>query len=396
MGRSGQIRSHYTVWLVLAILALIVYSRSFDNGFRQDDFAFLRHVENTSVLDAFRPSSDFAFYRPGSLLLFRAEYVLFGYDAGAYIAFNFFLHLLVSILIIFVFQRLNVYGGSGIIVAGLYLLGFGHYGKTVMWACCSGQIAAVILSLAGMLAALRWAGCGEGPEDPAGGRAKGYLAAAVVSMTVAVLFHEIAFITPVLAAIAVLSCGRKGAAPSWRGAAVLLIPIPLFLAKCLVLSGAYPAYGLGDIAWSRIPGYLLRYAGFAVIPVQETSIVDLPASAGWLAGSLPAIQTATGAILLLVLGYLAATRRNWRRLLCIWFPLAILQFTLVRLPDGWLQLRYLYFAAIPLCGLAGAGFLQLLDSGKAARRIAAVILLVTAAACTSVLVLLLETHYAAF
>jgi hypothetical protein len=387
MSRENPSRIWSIVWLVLAAVALIVYSRSFDNGFRQDDIVYLRHVEQTPLSGSFKPSADFAFYRPGSLLLFRAEYALFGRGGGAYLAFNFMLHLLAAVLAGLVMKRLGSGHGAALIGSGLFLVGFGHYGKVVMWACCSGQIAAVVLSLAALLISLRWiAGKGKG----------GMLlpAAAVALMAFAVYFHETAVATPLIAALAAMETGRGKPGTRLRAAA-LLIPVPLLAVKCLIMARYYTAHLPEPDSWLHAPAYLLRYAGFALIPFQKTVIFDLPTSLRGMALAMPAVQAAAGTAIFLIMVYLAVRRKGTLRVLCLWFPLAIAQFTLVRLPEGWLQLRYLYFAAIPLCGLAGCGFTALYRGG-AKRRAAAVALLAAATVCTAALVLILESHYASF
>ena len=394
---SGSDRTYAVIYLAFLIISLLVYSRAFDNDFRQDDFVFLKHVETVSVLDSFKPSTDFAFYRPGSLLLFRLEHLIFARNGGAYIAFNYILHVLASIMVIFVIRRSGLSPGFEFIGAGLFLLGFGHYGKTVMWACCSGQIAATIMALAGILLSLRWAGCTKEAGENSRFGMNGILPViGVALMTAAVLFHDSAVVASVVAAMAVLVCSRPINARDRFRIAFLLLPIPIILVLYNFLSAYYPACGMQAISFSQVPGYLLRYAGFAIIPIQKTGIVELPDILRKTIGLLPQFQMIVGALLLLAMGYLAIKHKWGIRMFSIWFPLAILPFTLVILPAGWLQLRYLYFASIPLCSLTAVGFFRLMSARGTGCRLIAMVLMSVIVLCTSVLVLLLETHYAAF
>ncbi len=397
MGKAGPAGTRFIFLLVIVILAFSIYSRAFDNGFRQDDFAFLRHVENTSVLDSFKPSTDFAFYRPGSLLLFRAEHMLFGENSGSYIAFNFILHLIVSVLVLVVMRRLGLFPGAEIMAAGLFLLGFGHYGKVVMWACCSGQLVSVLLSLAGILISLRWAGRVEDVDGKAGRNRDRYLfVAAMLLMTSAILFHESAIVTPVVAAVAVMAVRRSAGFNAGRRAVLIMLPVLLFLIMYLFLSGSYPVYGPDQERLFQAPAYLLRYAGFALFTVQRTTIVSLSPILNQLIELAPMLQIISGVLLMAVLGYIAFTGERGPRILSIWFPIAILPFTCIVLPEGWLQLRYLYYASIPLCGLAAAGYYRLTVGRGTMTKIFSSAVVIIIIIGTSALVLLLERHYASF
>jgi hypothetical protein len=394
---GARTRYHITGYLIFVIISLLVYSRAFDNGFRQDDYVYVRHVETTSFLDSLRPSSDFTFYRPGAMILFRLEYGIFAHNSGAYIVFNFLVHLASSFLMLLVLRRIRSFRGSETTAAGLFLLGLGHYGKTVMWACCSGQLVSIALSLAGILLSLHCAGCRSAADRSREGRGSGYcLFFTIVIMTAAVLFHEGAIVTPVVATFAVLACQRSGRLIGPGRAMLLLLPIPLLFFMYRSISQACPAYGLDASSLRQVPGYLLRYSGFAVIPLQRTRIIVAPPTLQRLIGLAPHLHLIAGALLLAALGCLAVFQRKSVRILSVWFPAAILPFTLIALPEGWLQLRYLYYASIPLCGLAAAGFHRLVSARGAVSRTVAIIFLLLAVFCTATLVLLLERYYGGF
>lgn len=395
---EGSRTGYYiTVYSIFIVISLLIYSRAFDNGFRQDDFVFLRHVETTSLLDSLRPSPDFAFYRPGALILFRLEHSIFGRNSGAYIVVNFLVHLASSFLVLLVMRRIRPVRGSEATAAGLFLLGLGHYGKAVMWACCIGQLISITLSLAGILLSLRWAGCGSEEDGSCVERGSGNLLFfAIVLMMAAVLFHEGAIVTPAVAALVVLACRHSGRFRGLGRTALLLLPVPLFFIMSRILSMAYPAYGLDAAFLRQVPGYLVRYAGFAVVPLQRTGIIATPPILQRLIDFAPQLHLIAGVLLLAAFGYLAAFSRKRVWILSVWFPAAILPFTLIALPEGWLQLRYLYHASIPLCGLAAAGFHRLASGRGMVSRSFAMVFLLLAVLCTATLILLLERHYAGF
>ncbi len=383
---DGKGRDHW-IYLAFVVLSFLVYSRAFDNGFRQDDFVFLKHVETTTFLDSLKPCTSFAFYRPGTIALFRFIHMIFGRNGGAYIVFNFLTHLASSFLVLLILKRMRSFRGSAALAAGLFLLGLGHYGKTVMWACCCGQLVSIVLSLGGILLSIR--SC----ED----RKSGYkLFLAIFLMTAAVLFHEGAIVSPFVAMLAVLFNTDSRRVHRRVRAVLLLIPVPLLLIIYRFLLLTNPEYGLQVSLFYQVPGYLIRYAGFTVFPLQNTSIVNVSPALRRLLDMAPQLHWMIGALLLAVMGYLAVRPGKDVRTLSAWFPVAILPFTLIALPEDWLQLRYIYFASIPVCALTAAGLQWLVSSRSAALKTIAAAFLALAVICTTILVLLLERHYAGF
>ena len=383
---DGKGRDHW-IYLVFVVLSFLVYSRAFDNGFRQDDFVFLKHVETTAFLESLKPCTSFAFYRPGTIVLFRFIHMIFGRNAGAYIVFNFLTHLASSFLVLLILKRMRSFRGSAALAAGLFLLGLGHYGKTVMWACCCGQLVSIVLSLGGIFLSIR---------SCEGRKSRYDLFLAIFLMTAAVLFHEGAIVAPFVALLAVLFNTDSRRAPRRARVALLLIPVPLFLIIYRLFSSAYPEYGLHISLFYQVPGYLIRYAGFTVFPLQNTSIVNASPALQRLLDMAPQLHWMFGTLLLAAMGYLAVRPGKDVRTLSAWFPVAILPFTLIALPEDWLQLRYMYFASIPVCGLAAAGLHRLVSSRSVALKTIAAGFLALAVICTTILVLLLERHYAGF
>ena len=134
------------LYIVFLLLSLAVFSTSFDNPFRDDDFVFVRHAAGAAEFsDLLKPGPDFAFYRPGALLLFWAQVRALGGSGGGYVVFNFIVHALNSILLILALKHLSFSPGARFLAGGLFVLGFAHYGKQVMWACSSGPLVSVLL-----------------------------------------------------------------------------------------------------------------------------------------------------------------------------------------------------------------------------------------------------------
>lgn len=388
-----------------ALLSLSVYTRAFDNPFRQDDFRFLSHVEANTFRDTLKPATGFAFYRPGALALFSLEHAWFGRHSGAYIAFNYVLHVMVSILMVFVLSRLGLDRRVALLASGLFLLGFGHYGKQVMWACTSGSLGAALLSLAAILVTLRWV---QSTPRAEGGRLKGVWqpAAAFLLLVASATLHEGSLVVCFL--IAFLVYTRSGSRSMRKHAVWFLAPIPAMLASWFVLSEFYPVYGtLGESmrAPSWVPmvsiqetvisasQYLPRYLGFMVLPVQPTALIAGSALGRVVMESAPYFHLVIGTAMLAGLLYLVLRRKGVLRVLGLWLPLALLPFAFVAQPARHLELRYLYNASIPFCALTAMGVWALWAHARRIHRVTGGAVVVWAVVVSVALQLMLEKRY---
>ena len=104
------------------------------------------------------------------------------------------------------------------------------------------------------------------------------------------------------------------------------------------------------------PLYVVRYLGFMLLPVQRTGIAPLPDLVRQFIGVAAYIHVVLGVGGMLVLLALILKGTCVWRALGVWLALWLVPFSLVRMPESWLELRYLYFASIPFCGLLGHGF----------------------------------------
>ena len=308
--------------------ALILYLPAFDNGFREDDFVFLEHVRSVGWLGSvLSPDTHFAFYRPGALLLFRVEYLLFGLNGGLYIVFNFLVHLLTAVAGGAVLSRMDLRRTTVLTAIALFLFGYGHYGKQVMWASASGPLIANLL----VVLALAFA------RPAQGGARGGSRTFAYLLLVLAPAFHESAIVTAWLVFIV-----PERIRP-WRRplpAVVLALSTLMWVALRLAFAGGFAAYSLSAATLLGVVPRCVRYFGFLAAPVQAVS-----GSGGGVALAATIIQMVLGFSVALAMVWL--WRRDRRPAICLWTILAVVPFALVALPGGWLELRYLYAAALP-------------------------------------------------
>jgi hypothetical protein len=160
------------------------------------------------------------------------------------------------------------------------------------------------------------------------------------------------------------------------------------------VSGGYDTYQSATDAVLRAPVVLFRYLGFMLLPIQESSLVyGQPVPVKWLLGIAGPLHVILGAAV--VVGSVHLLLRGSRRakFLVVWLYVALIPFCLIGLPEGWLELRYVYFAAAPLCALISTELLRrFFERGKASRA-AAVALVVLATAATVFVTVTLERQY---
>ena len=316
-------------------VAVLVCARAADNSFRADDFVFLDHVMRAKSLgELLHSSSDFAFYRPAALALFSVEHRLFGFWAGGYLVVNFLLHLANAWLLLRVLGRLGVGAWVGMVATALFLLGVGHYAKQLLWACTSGGVAAVTTSLAAMLVVLN--GAATARTRPPHAVVLGVWGLLLLAMAL----HEAALATSILVAL----LWRRGGTP-WRHALLAFVPALIWVGLLATLSHDHPAYGRAPLGALLAPLYVLRYPGFMLLPIQpEQSVLALP---------LQMILAA--AMLALTIALLRRGGPGPAKFLVLWLYAALLPYGLITLPNWWLEIRYLYFAAMPFCALLALG-----------------------------------------
>jgi hypothetical protein len=380
-----MIKKEHSLYLFYMGLSLALFFPSFDNSFRGDDFVFLRHVtEGTPLSIIFRPTAAFAFYRPGAIALFYMEHTLFGSSGGLYLLFNYLLHVAISLVAIRVFVVLGFTKPSALLAAGLFAIGLGHYGKQVMWASTSGPLVAILLSLFAFLLAVRW-----GVDWRRKGRLAGIIALLFVSMT----FHEAALLTPFLLVL-VIWCYKRERHPGRDTLLVMSAPV-LWGIVLVVVAGHYTSYARAGASATDVPQYLLRYLGFMLVPLQGGGSVQsaVPGPAEILRGVAGYLQLFVGSIVFALIAALITWGGRTLRVLSAWVLIALLPFCFVALPKHWLELRYVYYASIPACGLIALGAEAMWTSRDRRRRMVVVALAIAVTVGAASIVRMLERKY---
>ena len=324
------------LFAVLAVVSLLAYLPVFDNGFRRDDYAFLEQmVEHGGSWRVFAPVYRFAFFRPGAIALFQGEYALFGLNPAPYLIINYLLHLTTAFAGWKVLRRLELSEWAAALGAGLFLVGFGHFGKTVMWAASAGSVVATLLCVVAV-------GLASSPLERVRDRV-----ALVAAVMLAPSFHEIGLLAGILATMRAWKSGAR-----WLCGGTALVSLGGWIVAWAALSHLYAPYGAAASAIPRAPVQLARYLSLFLLPIEESvtaseAVKRIGSIVGWL-------RIPVGIAVAIVLGAVASQGRNGR-FLVLWIVAALLPFTLVGLPGDGLQLRYTYTAALPFC--AAAAFL---------------------------------------
>jgi hypothetical protein len=265
--------------------------------------------------------------------MFQLEYFVFGMNSAPYLIVNYLLHLGVALAGLRVLRRLDIGEWAATIGAGLFLVGFGHYGKTVIWAASGGTVVATLLCVLAI--------------DLASGRletvrAKAALAAVAL---IAPSFHEIGILAGGLALLR--SMDARTPARRWC-VLIVLVSVFTWAITWIWASRAYHIYGTPYL-FQRAPLQLARYLSLFVLPTG-----DVANASGVVQRFFEVIfrlRVPIGIALASSLGYLAYRVRS-TRFLVLWILVGLLPFTLIGYPDYDIQLRYTYPAALPWCAVA--------------------------------------------
>jgi hypothetical protein len=371
--------------------AVFVFAPGFDNGFWRDDFVLVeramaaQHAPGILWTRWVEP-----FNRPLAQLGFFVEYRFWGLDTGGYILTNTLLHVINAVLLFWLLQGpLGAQAAAG--AALLFALGFGFYGKAVLWAANLPDLLATSFVLGTGIAARR-AQLARLPQQRAG-----WMLFAGVLYGLALACKESGIMAMVLVA-GLMWPHRRSFSSMVRKIAVLVAICVLYLVLQLVASSGIARVVQDPGAWLALPLRALRLATFMTLPVLQES--PLAATAGPLLGRTIALLTQVRPVLGFVLLVFAAWW-FWRgsgavRWLLASYVAFLLPFGLIHLPEGWLDIRYAYLPATCFCGLLAYGLRALwLKSGRL-RRVLLSLLVVAAVAADVTLVRRLEQKYDEF
>ncbi len=358
------------------ILGLILFAPALDNGFRADDWQFLAAASSAdSPLTFLSPGQDLAFYRPLALALFWLEHRLFGFAAGLFILFNLFLHGLNASLGLVLLRRLGLSRPAAGMGAALFFLGVFHFGKQITWACTSGGLLSVTLILAALLIDLK--------------RDKWRLPLLFILAVLAPFAHELGLFLPLFLLLRRILDDDSRKRAIVETAILATLGGGLWFLGNLSQSVGTPANTLAASGPFILLGRFLGYIGLMLLPIQESmNSRSLPGLAG-LVAAMKWLQPLIGLFGVVIL--IGLIRRGSRapRFLAAWMLLALLPFAFIPTPAGWLDLRYLYPAALPACALAGLGLFHMF----ARRRALALALLLLLILMAAGLELRLERSY---
>jgi 4-amino-4-deoxy-L-arabinose transferase-like glycosyltransferase len=85
--------------------------------------------------------------------------------------------------------------------------------------------------------------------------------------------------------------------------------------------------------------------------------------------------------------------RRELKFVVLWLYVVLIPFCLIRLPEGWLELRYVYFAAAPFCALLASAAAEVFVRSGRPIRVLVVTVLLAAVVMSSYVVRALEKQY---
>src|SRR5262245_3570108 len=330
--------------------ALFVFQPGFDNGFWRDDFVIVeRAAEAQTHPQLLWTRWVEPFNRPLAQLGFVLEYHFFGLDAGRYIFANTILHALNAVLLFWLFQGpLGPHAAAA--AAILFALGFGFYGKAVLWAANLPDLLATSFVLGTGIVARR-SQLARLPQQRAA-----WMAFAGVLYALALACKESGIMAMVMVA-GLLWPHRRSLGSVVRKIAVLVGVCVAYLGFQLVASSGIARITNAPSTFVSLPMRALQLATLMVVPVQQESAL-LAEGGPLFARAVVMVDQVRPALGIVLLG------------LCIWWfvrgPGAVrwllasltaflLPFGIIHLPEGWLDIRYAYLPATCFCGLLAFG-----------------------------------------
>jgi len=323
------------VLLLFLAGSLLLYLPAFNNGFRRDDFAFLEQmVQFGKSWKLFAPVDRFAFFRPGAIAMFRVEYAVFGMHSAPYLVVNYVLHAACALVGLRVLRKIGSGETEATVAAGLFLLGLGHYGKTVIWVASGGTVVSNLLCIVAV-------GLARDAGRSVGARV-GLLGAAVCAPA----FHEVGILAGPLALVYALADTR--ASRKWTAVAAI-VGCAVWIAVWTAVSRFYLPYSAVTEGIWLVPKRFAGYLSLLVVPFGNAAKAS-PQIRKLLALVDP-VRIPAGVVLGAVLVFVAVrSRRN--RFLVLWTFAALVPFTAIASVGDALQLRYTYVASLPFCALA--------------------------------------------
>ncbi len=187
--------------LTILLVGYTLYGSITANYFQGDDFTWLRWasscenpsaigrcpVQISQIVSHFLRADGF-FYRPGTKIYFDIMQGAAWLDPSAYHAVSLFLHILISTLIYLLF-RMVFKSGIKALIGALLFVSIAGYSESVVWISAIGLQFTALFTLIGMFLSIRWNNT----------HSKLVLLLSLLSMFIAMIFHEMGVIAPLIA-----------------------------------------------------------------------------------------------------------------------------------------------------------------------------------------------------
>lgn len=301
--------------LYLGIAAFSIFSPMLHNFFVGDDFTWLRWASDcklnyagncdssaTVFINYVLHASDF-FYRPGAKMYYYYLYKIGTLDPLIYHFFSLVFHLLVTVVLFFVANKLFKQRLFATIIASLFLLLSSH-SESVFWIASAGHLITSYCIIAGLWFFMLW-------------REKKnvlYFLVALVHVLAAPLFQELGIIAPLLVIyysfVYDAQFSLRKTLSAWY-VWVLALQIPLYL---LLRTVAGSIWGSGDYAYNvvKLPVNVLGNAiGYVFVSLFGSAVVPIYTMIRTTGRANVLIVILLGIIALVLLGvFLKAQLRN--------------------------------------------------------------------------------------
>lgn len=268
--------SSYALILYLLLIFLLLFSPSIENYFVGDDFTWLRWAsdcqDNCSpigrIISYFTDSSGF-FFRPGTKLYFYLMHSIFWLNQTVYHIVSLFLHFTVVVMFFFLARKVLASKYLAFLASFFFLISSG-FSEAVFWISGTGYLFNAVFGILGLLSFILW-------EEK---RKSYYYLLSFVSLSLALLFHEVGIVFPLLILLYKMKDAKisefKNKALSFPYLALFIPVIVYLLLRYLAgshwLSGDY-SYDMLKLPFNllgNILGYLsLNLLGPISLPLYE-------------------------------------------------------------------------------------------------------------------------------
>ncbi len=217
--------SNIAIIIYLFIITIVLYAPMLGNYFVGDDFTWLRWIAecpgncspSTRIISFFTDAGGF-FYRPGTKVYFYLMYNVFWLNQVVYHAVSLLLHFTVASLFYLLARRVLKSNLLSVAAVILFLIISG-YQEAVFWISSTGYLFNAVFGLIGLLTFIYW-------EEK---RKVFFLAASIVSFSLALLFHELGVVLPLLVIAYKLKDGFRQSLKFIKRADYLALFVPVLL-----------------------------------------------------------------------------------------------------------------------------------------------------------------------